>query len=593
MFRSMRKNAKVFYYVIAGVFIVSMGIGGVSGVFNSRPTLGKISGKKIEYSNYDPYFKQYVGNWMQQNQGKDLDDKQLKTLNDEAWERFTSKILYDKEIKRLHLKVTTQDELDRLENPADDIKGFKQFQVDGKFDNEKYQSMIKDSPQLAEAIISNIHESLPYEKLFDAIKAEVSVTDEDVKKDYVEKNDKADVKVIYFDYKKGADVKISEEDAKKYYEEHKEDYKKGPARKVKFVKFAVKPSQEDSLIAKAKIDSIYKVVIGGADFVKAAKKYSEGPSAPKGGDLGYFTANRMVKPFSAAAFSMKKGDISKPVATRFGYHIIKVYDKRKNDKGEEEVKASHILIKVEASPKTIKNIEENANKFAELAKQKGFKEATAEMNLKMEDSQEFDEKAKYVSGIGRQEDLVKFAFEHKKGDITEPLKLNEKDYVVAQISSVLGDHYTEFTKVKATIDSKLQQEKKQEAIQNQAEEFAKKHPKEQWMKMAAKEGWEIVDAKDITVTKYIAKIGKVDDLNNAIFKTEEGNFTELVKSDKGTYIAYVEKRNKPDMTKFDKEKDDLKKTMLTKKENEHINEWYKNLKEDAKIEDNRKEFYSF
>lgn len=594
MFRSMRKNAKIFYYVIAGVFIISMGIGGVSGIFRSnRHALGKVAGKKIGYSDYDPYFKQYVGNWMQQNKGKDLDDKQLKTLNDEAWERFTSKMLYNNELKRLHIKVTTQDELDKLENPGDDIKGISQFQTDGKFDKAKYQNMIKDNPQFAQAIMSNIHESLPYEKLFDAIKAEVSVTDEDVKKDYIEKNDKADVKIIYFDYKKGADVKVPEEDVKKYYEDHKEDYKKGPARKINFVKFAVVPSKEDSLIAKAKIDSIYQIAISGSDFAEVAKKYSEGPSASKGGDLGYFTRKRMVKPFADAAFSMKKGDISKPVTTRFGYHIIKVYDRRKNKKGEEEVKASHILVKVEPSAKTIKSFEDNANKFYELAQQKGFKEAAATMNLKMQDSQEFDEKATYIGGIGRQEDLVKFAFEHKKGDITKPLKLNKKDYVVAQVSYVVGDHYSEFSKEKVSIERKLQQEKKKEAIQKQADEFVKKYPKDKWMEMAKKEKWEIVEGKDITVTKYISKIGKVDDLNKAIFKTEEGNFTNLIKTDKGTYIAYVEKRTKPDMKKFEKDKEKLKKTMLTKKENEHLNDWYKKLKEDAKIEDNRKEFYSF
>ncbi|MBL4721269.1 MAG: peptidylprolyl isomerase [Alphaproteobacteria bacterium] len=69
---------------------------------------------------------------------------------------------------------------------------------------------------------------------------------------------------------------------------------------------------------------------GGMDFAEAAKKYSTGPSASKGGDLGYFGRTDMVKPFSDAAFSLKKGEFTQtPVKTKFGYHVIKLEDLRK------------------------------------------------------------------------------------------------------------------------------------------------------------------------------------------------------------------------------------------------------------------------
>ena len=80
--------------------------------------------------------------------------------------------------------------------------------------------------------------------------------------------------------------------------------------------------------ALAKAEDIYaKVTAEGADFEKLAIEYSEGPSARKGGDLGIFAADRMVDEFSDAAFQLEAGEISKPIKTKFGFHIIKVYGK--------------------------------------------------------------------------------------------------------------------------------------------------------------------------------------------------------------------------------------------------------------------------
>lgn len=83
---------------------------------------------------------------------------------------------------------------------------------------------------------------------------------------------------------------------------------------------------EDEALAKAK--EIYaKVTAPGADFGKIAEEYSDGPSKAKGGDIGIFTPDRMAEEFSAAAFALEPGQVSEPVKTKFGYHIIKVSGK--------------------------------------------------------------------------------------------------------------------------------------------------------------------------------------------------------------------------------------------------------------------------
>jgi len=80
--------------------------------------------------------------------------------------------------------------------------------------------------------------------------------------------------------------------------------------------------------ARKKIEKIQKKVKKGEDFAALAKEFSEGPSGAKGGDLGYFKRGQMVKPFEDVAFALKPVEVSDIVETRFGYHLIKVIDKK-------------------------------------------------------------------------------------------------------------------------------------------------------------------------------------------------------------------------------------------------------------------------
>lgn len=101
-------------------------------------------------------------------------------------------------------------------------------------------------------------------------------------------------------------------------------------------------SPQDTLKAYNKVLDIKKRLDAGEDFVKIAQQFSEDPSVKENnGDLGYFSAFRMVYPFENAAYKTKVGQVSKPFRTRFGYHIIKVVDKRVN---RGEVTVAHIMV---------------------------------------------------------------------------------------------------------------------------------------------------------------------------------------------------------------------------------------------------------
>lgn len=115
--------------------------------------------------------------------------------------------------------------------------------------------------------------------------------------------------------------------------------------KASHILVALKPDAppEDTIKAYAKITALRKQILEGEDFGLVAAEFSEDPSAKVNkGSLGYFTAMQMVYPFESAAYSSKVGDVSHPVRTRFGYHIVKVFDRRP---ARGEVEVSHILIR--------------------------------------------------------------------------------------------------------------------------------------------------------------------------------------------------------------------------------------------------------
>lgn len=144
------------------------------------------------------------------------------------------------------------------------------------------------------------------------------------------------------------------------------------------IKLAKNASPKDTLEAFNKAITVYNKLKQGEDFTKLAKEYSEDPSVKQNeGNLGYFTVFRMVYPFENAAFNTPVGEFSKPVRTRFGYHIIKVNDKRK---AKGRIKVAHIMVftpkdmteedlqKAKTKIDSLYQLVTNGSDFAEVAK---------------------------------------------------------------------------------------------------------------------------------------------------------------------------------------------------------------------------------
>lgn len=144
-----------------------------------------------------------------------------------------------------------------------------------------------------------------------------------------------------------AKMTVSDEEAQGFYEERKDQFNEPEQVQASHIIILVKPeaTQEEKDVARKKIEDILAQVKAGEDFAELAKEQSEGPSKDRGGDLGFFTRDKMVKPFADAAFALNEGEISDIVETQYGYHIIKVTGKKPQrqtpfDEVKEQIKQS-------------------------------------------------------------------------------------------------------------------------------------------------------------------------------------------------------------------------------------------------------------
>ena len=186
------------------------------------------------------------------------------------------------------------------------------------------------------------------------------LTLKDLKKRYREeiRNELLADRVMQF---KIAEIDISRREVEEFYATYKDSLpEQQEAVRIAHLLLEVKPGDAVKQEALERIQNILEESQAGADFAKLAEQYSEGPSAPLGGDLGFFGPGTMVPAFEQAAFALEVGNVSEVVETQFGYHIIKLEEKRGN-----EIRVRHILIKMETGPEDEERTEEEIGNLRE------------------------------------------------------------------------------------------------------------------------------------------------------------------------------------------------------------------------------------
>ena len=185
---------------------------------------------------------------------------------------------------------------------------------------------LKDAEKQAEEKINESKARFPSPAEFEAALKSSGLTETELKE-----LTRKDIIINALVEKEVADkIAISDKEAETFYKENLDKFKQEESVKASHILIGVDPKagEEDKKKAREKAEGLLKKIKAGEDFAALAKEYSTCPSSAQGGDLGFFGKGQMVPPFENAAFAMKPGEVSDVVETQFGYHIIKVTEKK-------------------------------------------------------------------------------------------------------------------------------------------------------------------------------------------------------------------------------------------------------------------------
>ncbi len=424
--KSMRQVTKPVVWIVALAFVGTIFLAWGMDLTRrpgERGVVGKVAGRQIQNEEYRQVLNYVYNQRAQENPNQDLPASQMNRIRDEAFTTLVNDILFARERDRLSLEVPDNELVDHLRRfPPDFLQQNPSFADEsGNFDYSKYQQAMLD-PQLGEfwtQVESAVRPQLQQLKLQEYVVSLTHVTDPEVKMYFRASNAQRQVRYVTVDATEYLSTIPTPDSGavREYYRAHPEKFRRDEHVDLEYVTFIKRPSSEDTALVLNEMNDIRRRLEEGAEFNELARTYSEEPGATEsGGDLGWFGQGRMVPAFDSAVFALEPGEVSDPILTRFGYHLIKLHDKRQQNDST-QVHASHILLKLETSGRTTSDLQLRAEQFASDAATMPWDSVCALYGVDPRSATNV-ERGSNIGAFGPNRALEEFLFNADEGEIS-------------------------------------------------------------------------------------------------------------------------------------------------------------------------------
>jgi peptidyl-prolyl cis-trans isomerase D len=516
------------------------------------------------------------------------------------------------------------------EELAQQIFAIPGLQENGRFIGEqRYEQLLASQypPMTKGDFEENLRRSMMIDKLRSALTNWMAVSDADLEREYKARNEKAKLQVVALTADKFRDkVTVNDADVASYYEAHKAEYRKGEQRKVRYLlldrdlmrsRITVSPQdveayynanlqqfqtpeqvrashillktdggKDEAAVRKQAEDILKQAKAPGADFAALAKKYSEDEgSKATGGDLDYFSKGRMVPEFESAAFSMQPGQISDPVKSQFGFHIIKVVDKKPaSTRTLDEVRAQ--ILDTITSQRVDQQIADRTRDLDSRITKPADLDAIAKESGVTATESDFFARDEPVPGIGSAPQVASSAFELKDGEVSKALQ-SPRGAVYITVTQKRDPYVPTLDEVKDRVREDVIKVRAAELSKQKAAEIASALRSAKDFAAAAKaQGLEAKETALIARGSPLPDIGASADVDKVAFSLPVGGVSDPIPTTIGTVIVRVAERADVTPDAFKQARETFRTQLLNERRERFFSSYMTKAKEGMKIQVN-------
>lgn len=595
MLQAMRSTAKYIWIFIVIAFIggfLLVESSGLLGRDTVSPTtaVATVNGDDVLATTWTALTQQLETQQTSQGaQSITLDERAR--LSDQAFNQLVNDLLIQQEIERRGITVTDDEIAEAARSsPPPQLMQSPELQTNGQFDYQKYLRFLASPAARTGGLLNQLESyyrtEIPKQKLFEQVTADVYPSDQRLWTIWRDANDSAQVTFAALRPSEPATAAVSDQELRAYYDANKADLKR-PARAV--VTFTYIPrvaTPADSAAARARALALRARIVGGEKFEDVAKaESSDSASAAQGGDLGKGGRGRFVAPFESAAYALAPGEISQPVLTPFGYHLIRV-DSRSGD----TLSLRHILVPIAQNDSAASRTDRKADSLSRMASAATdparFDSAVRVLGLPATRGVATEGQPLVVGGK-LIPSVAAWAFGGARSGETSELFDAPDGYYLARLDSLSPGGTPELSAVRDQIRGVIATRKALAALVPAAAKFATVASASSLEQAGRALNTQVVSTRAFTRVTGAPGLGRTNEAVGAAFGLPIGVVSAPVRTQDAVYVLRVDRRVPASRSAWEAQKDEQRRREMAGQQQDHVRMFLANLRDAAKIADRR------